>query len=231
MVQINQNEKERIIQFIEENDLDYNPVDNGISKFSLTAADGISFYVFSYNENYVIARYDKEKDKQGKPPYEYIHFKNIPQILEQLKLYDESIPKQYWEPTMNSIEVPFDINNYDNEWYSNFIKEGWRTEESINYKYIVFESDDYMPELISPFNSLHEVSSINSKEYTKVNKLYFEIHPISCKIKNESYFFKLLFNNEEILKEYINWKIFKKKGLKMFLEDTFKSMEKFKIKK
>lgn len=228
MIQINQNDKERIIQFVEENELDYNPVDNGISKFSLTAVDGISFYIYSYNENYVVVRYDKERDLQGKQAYDYFNFKSIPQILEQLKFYDDSIPKKYWEPTMNSVEVPFDINNYNSEWYLDFVKEGWKIEETHNYKYVVFESEDYNPELLSPFNTLHEVSS---KEYTKVNKLYFEIHPVSCEKKNESYFFKLLSNNEEILKEYINWKIVKKKGLKMFIEDTFKNMEKFKLKK
>lgn len=232
MVQLNQKEKERIIQFVEENELDYIPIDNGISKFSLTADDGISFYIYSYNENYVVVRYDKERELQGKQAYDYIQFKTIPQILEQLKIYDNSLPKKYWEPTINSVEVPFDKDNYNDEWYKNFIKDQkWRVEESSNYKYIVYENEDYKPDLISPFNTLHEVSTINNKEYTKVNKLYFEIHPVSCKEKSESYFFKLLSNNEEILKEYINWKVVKKKGLKMFIEDTFNNMEKFKVKK
>lgn len=222
MVQLNQKEKERIIQFVEENELDYIPIDNGLSKFSLTADDGISFYIYSYNENYVVARYDKERELQGRQAYDYIHFKTIPQILEQLKIYDNSLPKKYWEPTTNSVEVPFDRDNYNDEWYKLFLGENCRVEESSSYKYLVYENEDYNPEIISPFNTF-------DKSYTKINKLYFEIHPVSCKKKNESYFFKLLSNNEETLKEYINWKIIKKKGLKMFIDDTFNNMKKFKI--
>jgi hypothetical protein len=51
MLQINENDKSRLIQFIDENDLDYTPIDNGISKFSIVAHDGIVFYLYDHNES------------------------------------------------------------------------------------------------------------------------------------------------------------------------------------
>jgi len=231
MLQINENDKSRLIQFIDENDLDYTPIDNGISKFSIVAHDGIVFYLYDHNESYILAMYDKNKDRPGDPgsmPYEYFQFQSLTQILEQLSHYDKSIHKIYWYPTNNSIEVPFDANSYNEEWVSEFISDDhWRVESSDLYKYLVYENSDYKPELISPFNTLHEVSMINSKEYAKVDKLYFEIHPISCSRKNESYFLKLSCNNEEVLKEYINYNIIKKRGLKLFLDDMFTNMSRF----
>ena len=230
MEQINESDKKRLVDYIDQNELDYHVVDNNISKFSLTAADGITFYIYPNNENYVLVKYDKERERQNLQAYFYFEFKNIPQILEQLKIYDDSIPKLYWSPTTNSIEVGFDSLNYNQYWLNEFKKdENWKVVEEENYQYLVYENDNYKPELISPFNTLHEVSSINKKEFTKVSKLYFEIHPVSCKNKNESYFLKLLHNDAEPFKEYINWNISKKKGLRLFLEDMFKNMEKFKL--
>ena len=40
---INTSDKERIISFIKENDLDYKVVDNGITRFHVVAEDGIKF--------------------------------------------------------------------------------------------------------------------------------------------------------------------------------------------
>lgn len=57
--------------------------------------------------------------------------------------------------------------------------------------------------------------------YTKVDKLYFEIHPISCQPGNESYLVKLLCNNEEVLKEFINYIVSRKKGLKLLIKTIF----------
>jgi hypothetical protein len=49
--------------------------------------------------------------------------------------------------------------------------------------------------------------------HIKVNKLYFEIHPITCVENGEKYLFKILANNEEVLKEFINYIAFGKRGL------------------
>lgn len=59
MEQINESDKKRLVDYIDQNELDYHVVDNNISKFSLTAADGITFYIYPNNENYVLVKYDK----------------------------------------------------------------------------------------------------------------------------------------------------------------------------
>lgn len=228
MIQISKEDKNRLINFINENELDYNYIDNDISKFSIVSDDGIVFYLYNYNEGYVLVKYDKVKEMKRLVSYEYFNFNNMSQILEQLSLYDKSLIKNYWSPTANSIEVPFDKNSYIDEWYSDFISDGYKIEEGNGYNYITYTNESYKPKLISPFNTLHEVSELNSKVLTDVDKLYFEIHPVSCKVKNESYFVKLLCNNEEIFKEYINFNVSKKKGLKLWIETLFNEIKNFK---
>lgn len=231
MNQISENDKNRVINYINENDLDYTPIDNQISKFSLVAEDGMNFYIYSYNDSYIIAKYDKKKFDQGQNPYDYFEFKSLSQMLEQLTFYDKSLSKVYWSPILDSIQVPFDNNTYTDDWVNEFKNDDrWVIEESNNYKYLVFEDETYKPEMNSPFNTLHEVSPINNLSYTKLESLRFEIHPITLEIKKESYFLKLLCNNEKIMREYINYRVFKKIGLKLFLENLFKDMQKFKVK-
>ena len=65
MEQINESDKKRLVDYIDQNELDYHVVDNNISKFSLTAADGITFYIYPNNENYVLVKYDKERERQN----------------------------------------------------------------------------------------------------------------------------------------------------------------------
>lgn len=136
----------------------------------------------------------------------------------------------YWSPTTESVQIGFDDQNYQVDWYKQFQKdENWRVEEDGNCHILIYENSNYKPELISPFNRLHEVSPINSKQYTKVDKLYFEIHPVSLRQRNEAFYLKLVCNNDEKFKEYINYNISKKKGLRLFLEDLFLNMERFKL--
>jgi hypothetical protein len=231
MLPLNENDKKRITQFILEQDLDLMELDNPISgKFSVSASDRITFFIYNNNESYLIVKYDQEKEKQNRQAYEYFHFQNIPQVLEQLSLYDNSIPKRYWSHTTESVQIGFDAQNYQVDWYKQFQKdENWRVEQDGDYHILVYENSDYKPQLTSPFNTLHEVSLIDSKQYTKVDKLYFEIHPVSLKERNETFYLKLECNNDEKFKEYINYNISKKKGLKLFLEDLFLNMERFKL--
>lgn len=140
MNQISKGDKKRITDFIIESDLDYNVVDNDISRFGLVSEDGFTFYVFSYNENFIIGRYDPYRDRQGKECWDYFEFKTLSQILEQLSFYDKSLSKVYWSTTSNSVEVPFDKNTYTDEWVSEFKNDDrWKIEETICYKYLVFE--------------------------------------------------------------------------------------------
>lgn len=229
--QLSTEDKNRLYDFIKRHDLDYTPVDN-IIKFSLLSYDGLTFFIHTHKEEYVLIKYDKTKDIDGKPqsmPYEYYHYKNLQQVLEQLKVYDESIHKEFWYPTANSIEIGFDKGSYVDDWYVDFKKEEefWKLKNDGDYDYICYNNNNYKPEIKSPFNTLHEVSPINDISFTTVDTLYFEIHPISCQDGSESYLLKLQCNNEVILKEFINYIVSKKKGLRLLLNDIFNEMEKF----
>ena len=224
-------DKERIKQFIKDNDLDYNIVDEGVSKFHIVAYDGITFHFETYNDNWILVKFDPKKNdiyNIGSQPFEYFQFPNLTSILEQLSHHDKSISKTYWNLIQDSMEIG--VYNYSDGWYNDLIRgNNWLVEDMETYKIVTYTSEDYNPELKSPFNTIHEVSPINNLTYTKCEKLYFEIHPINLLEGNESYLIKLLCNNEQIFKEYINYVAFKKKGLKMFLEMMFKDMERFKI--
>lgn len=231
---INEQNKQRLIDYIELNDLDYVPVNNGLTRFHLLSEDKITFTIYNNEDQFLVSKYDGKKDtgKPGEQAFEYYNFKTFSEVLEQLKYYDDNLYKVYWQPTLESIKIGFDKDNHIEDWYSKYITdENYTIEETFNYKYIVYENKNYSPELISPFNTLHEVSDFNSIELTKVDRLYFEIHPVSCAKKNESYYVKIQCNNEEVLKDYINYYVYKEKGLKKFIEVLFNDMNKFKIRK
>lgn len=224
MIDIKKEDINRINDFITSNELDYQINDNGIIRYHIVAYDDMVFYFYNYNDDYVITKYDKSKDgKPGQIPYEHFQFKNLQQVLEQLKIYDENIYKQWWYPTNNSAEIGFDSNSYTDEWINDFKEDTdhWNIDSDDKYKYLTYNNPDIKPSLKSPFNTLHEVSPINDIMYTKVDKLYFEIHPISCQPGNESYLVKLLCNNEEVLKEFINYIVSRKKGLKLLIKSIF----------
>ena len=231
---INEQNKQRLIEYIELNDLDYVPVDNGLTRFHILSEDKVTFTIYNNGDQFMISKYDGKKDtgKPGEQPFEYYQFKTFSEVLEQLKFYDDNLYKVYWQPTLESIEIGFDESNHIEDWYSKYITdEHYTVEETFKYKYIVYENKGYSPELISPFNTLHQVSDFNEMELTKVDRLYFEIHPVSCVKKNESYYVKVQCNNEEVLKDYINYFVYKEKGLKMFIEGLFNDMSKFKMRK
>lgn len=234
MFPINDADKQRIIDFIKHNQLDYIFVDNNISKFHIISHDNIKFFFYTYNDEYVVVKYDPDKDKDNQPgsiAYEYFNFKTLSQVIEQLKYYDDNLHKVYWYPTTNSAEIGFDKNSYVEDWYEEFQREAeysMTEDDDFGYKYLTYNNPNYSPRIKSPFNTLSQVSDLNSEEdaYIKVDKLYFEIHPISCQDGNESYLLKLLANNEEVLKEFINYIVTKKKGLKMLIDEIFKSIKK-----
>jgi len=234
MIEIENREKERIFQFIKENDLDYEIVDNGIIKPHIIAYDDQRFFFYKNEGQYIISKYDKSKDREGTSgAYQYFNLKSITQILEQLKLYDESIPKRFWEATSNTIDYPFDKTNYKDDWYSDLIKDdNYSIEEDLHCKYVVYSNDKYKPEIKSPFNTVGDDpwgSIIHESKPERINKLYFEIHPVSTLEGKESYMLKILCNNEEVLKEYITYRVTKRKGLRLLMESIFSEAEKFKL--
>jgi hypothetical protein len=224
-------DKERIKQFIKDNDLDYNiVVDESISRYHIVAYDGTKFHFENNNNNWVLVKYDPKKDdifNVGSQAFEYLQFKTLTQILEQLLYHDNSISKTYWNLINDSMEIG--VSNYSDGWYNDLIKDNhWILEDMNTYKIVTYTNNDYKPEVKSPLNTIHEISPINELTYTKCEKLYFEIHPVNLLEGSETYLVKLLCNNDDIFKEYINYITFKKKGLRMFLEMMFQDMERFK---
>lgn len=231
MEQINEKDKNKLLEFIKENDLDYSAQDNGIFKFNLTSYDKQNFNFYTYENKYVVVKYDKEKDKPGQNAYDYYYFDNMQQVLEQIKFYDDSITKTWWMPIADTIEIGFDHQNYNENWFSELLTDdNYSTEDYDTYKVVSYSNESYKPELYSPFNTLHEVSTINVQTPTILDRLEFQVHPISCLEGAESYLVKIAFNDEPILKEWINYKVIRKKGLRKFLNILFEEMEKFKQK-
>jgi hypothetical protein len=232
---ITESEKQRIFQFVDELELDYDIIDNGITKPALEAADGVRFHFHKNGDEYVIAKYDKEKDRPGTSgAYQFYQFKSLQQIMEQLKIYDEAIPKTYWAPTANSIDFPFDKDSYEESWHEWIEKdESYSIEEDAHCQYLSYSNDGYSPEIKSPFNTVGEDawgSILHESNPTKVERLHFEIYPLCGRPKRERYMVKILCNNEEVLKEYVTYTAYRKKGLRLLLQSIFSEAEKFKKK-
>mgnify|MGYP006428764849 CR=1 FL=1 len=227
MNEITDDEKTRIIQYIEYSKLDYIVVDNYIGKFHLIDDDGIKFFFYKHMDSFIIMKYDPNKDAINRPelnPYEYIKLKSMLAILQYLTSNDEEIGKSYWTTTKDSIQINFDKNSYKDDWFKDIEKEAEFTKvknDDSGYKYLTYENPNLSPELKSPYNTISNFSFIDKEEnqYQHINMLYFEIHHISCQEKNEQYLLKLLCNNEEVLKEYINYIVSKKKGLKRLINE------------
>lgn len=237
MKPITKEDKERIKGFISKNELFFKIVDleDGISKFRIISDEGINFFFNTYNNKYILIKYDPDKDKDNQifiNAYEYYEFKTMIEMLTQLKYYDDNIPKSFWEVTNNSAEIPFHSDSYVDNWYKDFQRDAEYTKIDSdyfdNYKYIVYDNPNYSPCIKTPQNTLSQISYINTEEQSiiKVNKLYYEIHPISCKEGEEKYLFKLLANNEDVLKEFINYIVSRKKGLSLLIDDIFNNLSK-----
>jgi hypothetical protein len=224
--------KSKIIEFVKSNDLDFDIVDSGISKFHINSYDGLTLFVYEYENKPLLVKYDKDKDKVDNPvsqAYEYFYFNNLNELLESLSAYDKSIVKNYWSFVASDIDLCVDMKKYSDDWYKDIINDSYKIQEETNYNWIYYESKDYKPQLKSPYNTLHEVSPLNPVPiFTTVEKLYFEIHPISCEEKSEKYLLKILSNNDDIFKEYINYFVYTKRGIKKLIENIFEEMKIFK---
>lgn len=235
MQEIDISQKEMIKSFIDKNDLDLMIVDNGFFKFKVVAMDKVEFSFYIKDKSFILVKYDQSKDISdilSEEPHTYSQFNNIQQMLEQIKLYDDSLSKSWWSPVSDVTQLGTNIDTYDENWFEFIIGQKFsKVDGGRNITYLSYTSKEYRPELKSLYNTLHEVSEINNLEYTTVEGLNIEIHPLNCMDKNESYLFKVQCNNEEVLKEYINFVVYKKKGLKKLVKETFDTMENYKIKR
>lgn len=205
MDKINKEDSERILKFIEYNHLPYYVADNEY-KFIVSHPEGISFTIYFYENKYVIVSYDPKLDNGNVfiNAYQYFYFDTVLQILEQLELYDQSIPKLDYYITLNSTEIGFDKNSYIKNWYDEFTKEVDNT-KIINY------NDQYMY-----IEYTNDILTPNIPESTAV-KLYYEIHPITLTKNSEQYLFKVLINDDKI-KDYRNYIAKRKIGLKNLIQ-------------
>jgi hypothetical protein len=221
---INKDDKNKIKSFIEINDLDFDIVDNDFGKFSIVSEDKKVFYFYKNEKDYILVKYDRDKDKDGEPlkqPYEYYTYDSFNRMMNEIKYYDDNLFKKYWDIILGTmVDDNFIESKYNDNWYGDIINEDYKVENSNKYKYLIYEDINIKPKVINPNNQL-------DKEYgrfTEVNKLYFEIFPISCEPKKEVYLFRMLSNNDELFKEYISYYVYKKKGLKLFVDLIFKEV-------
>ncbi len=231
---LEQRDIDRILDFIKESDLDYEYVDNGVFRPFLMAYDSMKIHLHANEGSYWMSIYDKSKDKPGSVPYEWIRFGTLMQLMEALKHRDEGIYKQYWELTGNSMEVPFEKEGYREDWHEEFTdSEHYTTEEDSLCRYLVFESDEWEPEIMSPWNTVGQDSLggfLHESKPTRLSKLRFEIHPIGTREGRETYLAKIRCNEDDMFPEHVCYKVIGKKGLKKFKESLFAEMDKFRKK-
>jgi len=231
---ISESDKKRIIDYIKENDLDYMvSEENHIFRFFITSYDRYLYQFLKYNEKYIVIKTDTKLGGSGSPKsFRYSYYKNLQQVIEHLSYTDSSLYKVWWEVLdgigrPSSVNIGFIKEGYTDEWFKEFIKTNeWYGMDEEQYKCLVYEKKINI-KVISPHNTLHEVSLFNDYAPTDMDKLYMEIHPISVQESNESYFVKILINNEEVLKEYIKYRVHRKKGLKIFLEELFNNKNQY----
>lgn len=214
--------QQKLIKFIEMNDLDYQVIDNGISRFHVTSYDGKTFTFYESQDQFVLVEYDKDLEQQNKPAFKYHNFNSLSQLFEAMSKYDNQLHKVYWQPIMS--DALHGVKDYEKEWYKGLLE---NYQEDQDKRCLIYEDFNYKPEITSPFNTLHQVSPINTRHIEKMDRLYFEIHPISC--NEQKYIAKILCNMDKKFPEYVNYMIWTKKGLKKFIESLFNDMKQFKI--
>lgn len=220
-LKIKDSDKKRIIEYIKENELDYKTSDGPIFRFHLISEDDYIFQICEHNDEYVVIKSDKKHSK-----FEYYYYKNLQQVMEQLAFYDNNLTKIWWHlldgiRRPSSINIPFIKEGYSEDWLKDFpINKNWQYSETEQYKFLVFEKKTHI-KIISPHDKYGEYPPYD------LYKLYMEVHPISVKEGDESFFVKILINNEEIMKEYINYRVYRKKGLKEFFKHFFNNKNEY----
>lgn len=232
---ISETDQKRIKDFINENNLLYEINEENIFRFFVSSSNGLIIQFYKHNEQYVLVTTNtKSKDPFKPMQFNYLTCKNMQQVLEQLAFYSKRVDTtiQWWEildgvGRPSSVNIVFIKEDYTNDWSKDFIKnENWKVADDEQYQYLAFEKKMNI-KVISPHNTLHEVSWFNTYNPEQLDKLYFEIHPICVKEKNESYYVKILINKEEIMKEWVKYRVYKKRGLNLFLEELFNNKNQY----
>lgn len=230
---ISESDLRRLLDHIEQNDLDYQYVDNGVFRPYLLAYDGTKYFMQKNEGSIVLTHYDPEKDRPGQNgAYHHTVHQNMMQVLEAITTRDRSLHKCFWHLTTNTIEVAFDSANYDESWHEEFAEtDGYTKEQDSICTYVVFESDDYEPELISPWNTVGMDSwggILHESRPNRLSKLRLEIHPVRTQPGRETYLAKIRCNEDEKFPEHICYNVIGKKGLRLFRQSLFSEMERFK---
>lgn len=226
MENLSDKEIEQIIDFINQNELDYIVINNGISPFQLFASDGSIFKFLLNDGELYLSKTHKNRNESDPNQFEYIPFKSLNKALKYLSEYDNSIVKTYWRVVDNITEFVCKKEKYDDEWFKfisldmnyniSTIKDGYEE----GFKYLVYRNDEYKPKLATPQNQLNSLNTLN--------ELYFEIYPFVCTPGKESYILRLDCNGDDKFKEFVNYVIDTKKGMKLFIEILFNELKQFK---
>jgi hypothetical protein len=222
---MNDSDKKRISEFVKDNDLNLTIIESDIFRYSISTDDNHLFQPYMTEEGYLLVKINCEKMESqkynsGVQAHEYLRFSTLSHMLEHLAAYDRNIYRTRWFPIMDSIQIPFHSEGYSPEWFEGLSEGNWVMESEGNYDKVVWVEKRPVS-VHSPFNTLHEVSWINQYSPSKLESLYFEIHPISLAEKKESYLVKILSNTDPIIQDWINYKVDGKKGLSMFIEEMF----------
>jgi hypothetical protein len=211
---ISNNIKSEIIEFIKNQELDINPVDNGFSRFHLNLENGSVLTPIISDGIFYFLKWVPNMGLEN--PWTYYNFKTLESMLDWLLEFDNSIPKEWWWLVDDGITDFFNPNNYSDNWWE-FVKNiipQISPKNNEKYQYLEFIDKDFCPKINHPHDKLsREFGIVN-----EVNKLNFEIHPI---ISGDVpiYEFRLLSNNDEKFQQWILFHIRKKKGLNLFLRE------------
>lgn len=226
MDSLTEKEIEQTIDFINQNELDYIIINNGISRFQLFATDGCIFQFIINDGKLYISKTHKDKKPSDPDQFEYTPFDSLNKALKFLAEYDNSIVKTYWRVVYNITEYVCKKENYVDDWFKfipmdmnysvNNVDSGYEE----GFKYLIYRNDEYKPKLSTPQNQLSVLNTLN--------ELYFEIHPLVCTKGSESYIFRLDCNGDDRFKEFVNYVIDTQKGMKLFLETLFNDVKQFK---
>lgn len=201
---------EFISSFIDLNELDCFIERNKVGSVYITTYDGIlvnitkedfficTFYAKINNDDIVHSvRYDKIVD-----------------FLTWLKAHCDSIVKSYFEPITDDLTM---VKIIDTNWNQKILHENTLDEEG---NCII-----HIPNCTHRFKSHLNFLNDSDSPSEIINGLYLEIYPICIDKGIEVFIARILINNEVVLKEYSYYKVFKYKGLNLFISILLENLK------